>query len=216
MPPLKTPSAGESEDTDELGLFELGEKAVDEFTMARAAIEAIAEALDTLTAEINAAGSELKTMQNPLVKPDPKKVVALINHSADQMEKYAKKLDQELPKLSEHYASGFQAVARSVAMSKDLGDRGRQEVTGLVKSVVGGQNTLVDVRLQMSHFRTSVATMPRMTTALNRARRHMIESLDRLDRELAVTMNLHQEIERLALATWPDERVESPTDPKQT
>ncbi|HEY7534437.1 MAG TPA: hypothetical protein VH878_00645, partial [Thermodesulfobacteriota bacterium] len=50
---------------------------------------------------------------------------------------------------------------------------------------------------EISSFRTIIATLPRLTTSFNRARRNTLYALEELDREMTSAMNLTSEAEKL-------------------
>src|SRR5262249_55848117 len=106
-----------ADEGDDVGLYELAQSAEQEFTVARSSIDEIGAGMQKLAEEITRIGAKLEALKNPLGQPDQKKVTSLFNEGAEQMEKYARKLDLETPKMAEHYAAGFEAVSRSITLS---------------------------------------------------------------------------------------------------
>jgi len=200
---LGAPAHSSCDDKDEPGLFDLAETANAELALALDSINAIGSALQGLTVEMNRAGADIKAANNPIAQPNPQRIASFINGIADRMEAFALRLDTETPNLAEHYARGFQAVSQSIGISQDFEDQGRKQVITLVQTIKRNDAIILAGNEQLAGFRNIVSGLPRMTTALNRAKRHMVASIDSLEKEFNVIINLTKELERVAYATWP-------------
>jgi hypothetical protein len=106
----------------------------------------------------------------------------VVNKAATDMEQFVFRMDAEIPLFSRHLKAGMQAMAKAAECVVDFNvkDEDLTQLQDNHRSVKGFRETIGSAKAQISNFRDSVASLPRMTTALNRAKRSVVTVLQRL------------------------------------
>lgn len=122
----------------------------------------------------------------------------LIANAASDMDQYVHRMEAELPLFSEHLNAGMGALTRAAAISIEFNvdDEAREQAKENIEGVREFRETMQTVEGQIKTFKASVASIPRMTTVLNRAKRSMIQVIGRLEDELRGAQVLAREAEK--------------------
>jgi hypothetical protein len=99
--------------------------------------------------------------------------------------------------------TGMNSFIKAATLSVDI-DNDPQDVQNGLEAARTFRNTLTTSRKSIADFRESVATLPRMTTTLNRAKRGAVNALDRLLTELTNGEQLLTESEKVILSLFVD------------
>jgi hypothetical protein len=149
------------------------------------------------TAEINALPRDVNGNANP------KEAKLLIAKAASDMEQFTARIDAELPLFNDAMNTGMNSFIKAATLSVDI-DNDPQDVQNGLEAARTFRNTLTTSRKSIADFRESVATLPRMTTTLNRAKRGAVNALDRLLTELTNGEQLLTESEKVILSLFVD------------
>jgi chromosome segregation ATPase len=100
-------------------------------------------------------------------------------------------LTREIP------SSAIDAYTRAFTLTKQLGVEKKEDVKTAKESIHQFNATLTQTQKDMASLGETVATAPRATTQLNRAKKRTVSILDRLDEEFTKASNLSSEMEKL-------------------
>ena len=185
------------DDDDEVGILDLMEQFEDEFST----LKEITDRISDTTVEI---GNKIKERTDETTKfavgpnAQNRKVAKRIfaNVAAD-MDQYVHRIESELPLFSKHLNAGLNALTEAVALSiefkKEKEDR--EEVRNLVGLISDLRVTMEDSEGQLDYFRGSVASLPRLTTVMNRSKRAMVNIIQRQIDELSGAQVMLREAE---------------------
>lgn len=182
---------------DEMGLLDLMEQFEDEF----ATLQEITERIAAATVDIGKKMQE-RTIEAEQFKTGPdaanrKAAKRLITKAAADMDQYVHRMDAELPMFNQHLNTGMNALiqASQMAVEFTIEDEDLNQVKDNIESVRGLHETLATVEGQIKSFQVAVANLPKMTTTLNRAKRAVVNVLQRLIEELQGGQTMAREAE---------------------
>lgn len=167
---------------DEPGLLDLMELFEDEFATITEITERIKAATIEIGEKIEARTVEFKQFTSSSGSTNRKVAKRLIARAADNMDQYVQRMDAELPLFAKHLNIGMNALVQLVAMTiefkVDTDDLGQAK--GSLVALRRLSDSLTSSEDQMIVFQNTVASLPRMTTKLNRTKRSMVNVLQRL------------------------------------
>ncbi len=182
---------------DEIGLLDLMEQFEDEFAtlteiterIAAATVE-IGEKMQTRTEETNQFASGPDSKNRKVAK-------RLIAKAAADMDQFVHRMQAELPLFSRHLNSGMNALIQAAAMGIEFKIEGDdlEQVNDNLQAVREFYETLSTVEGQIAQFQKAVASLPRMTTTLNRAKRAVVNVLQQLIDEFSGAQAMAREAE---------------------
>ena len=102
------------------------------------------------------------------------------------MDQYVHRIELELPLFSKHLNVGLNALTQAAALSIELNVQKEdlEKAKDIVSVIHGLRVTMETTENQLDLFRESVASVPRMTTVLNRSKRAMVGVIQRQIDEL--------------------------------
>ena len=166
---------------------------------------AISERISAATEAVGNKMAERTTQVNELPrdskgKPNLKAAKRLISMTASDMDDYTARMEAEIPIFSNSWNDGMNALIRVTTMSVDFGSA--TDSTDKVKEGLNGITKLLEVlstsKQSTSRFRDTVASIPRMTSELNRSKRGVVNVLDKLISEFSNGQSLMREAEAVA------------------
>jgi len=182
---------------DEPGLLDLMEQFEDEF-------ETLAEISERIAAATAEVGEKMQTRTTEISQftsgPDSKnrKVAKrLIAKAAADMDQYVQQMESELPLFSQRLNAGMNALIQATALAVELKTKGEdlEQAKENLEAVREFYDTLTTVEKQITDFQNAVASLPRMTTTLNRSKRAMVNILQQLIEELHGGQTMAREAE---------------------
>jgi hypothetical protein len=179
--PVIQPKSSPNEDDD--GILDLMELFEDRFADLREISTRIAAATEEIGQKILGRTAEIKALprdQNGYAnRKDAKRSIA---KAAMDMKQYTVRIEAELPLFRDAMNTGMKSFMKATTMSVDIitTEEDFQQAKYGLDAVIKLHGTLATSKQSMSVFRESVATLPRMTTELNRAKLEVTEVLDRL------------------------------------
>lgn len=171
------------DDEDEVGFLDLMEQFEDEFAT-------VNEVAERITAAIVEVGDKMSNRTVEIARfsagPDAKNRKAakrLIANAASDMDQFVHRMEVELPLFREHLKAGMVALIRAAATSIEftLNDGSRKQASDNLEVVRSFRDAMETSEGQISAFKVSVSSLPRMTTALNRSKREMIVVIGQLE-----------------------------------
>ncbi|MBL8870504.1 MAG: hypothetical protein JNK90_11965 [Planctomycetaceae bacterium] len=182
---------------DEIGFLDLMEQFEDEFATVLEIIERIAAATVEIGNKMSARTAET---QEFTVGPDAKNrktAKRLIANAASDMDQYVHRMESELPQFSQHFNDGMAALTKAAAMSLEFNvdEDALEQAKENLEGVRSFRETMATVEGQISEFKQSVASIPRMTTVLNRSKRAMVKVIGQLENEFRVAQVMAREAE---------------------
>jgi len=222
-PPLGTsvtePAENIEDDADQLGFIDLLEIGLERSSSVNEVLRNMQDAMETLTqrmTERSAEIDEFKTSQN--LYRDLPQVRRVLNRAAADMEQFAARMEKEIPILSESYSGTIDVFARATAMVRDFAPHDMQAIQGAIEAVSQLETVLSEARDAITYFRQSVASLPRMTTLVNHAKRRTVKVLDKLEKEIASELSLTSAAKATFHGLQPGEpttQAALPNQPKQ-
>ena len=154
------------------------------------ATEDIGTKMTARTAEMNALPRDSKGNANP------KEAKRVISKSASDMNQFTARIDAELPLYNDAMNTGMNSFIKAATMFVDLENETEDVQEGL-DAVITFRSTLATSKQSTAEFRETIASLPRMTTTLNKAKRGAVDAIDRLLIELTNSESLLTESEKV-------------------
>jgi hypothetical protein len=179
--PAGAPAASSPKDEDEgiLDLMDLfDEKTSSANEIGLRISRATRELIDRMKARataINQAVAATNAAQQPLPRSDAKR---LINDAASDMQLYVASTDAEIPLFRSALQEGIGALTKAATMFSDLGPQDTQQLSDRRKGTAQLESGFASAHASFMQFRSSVDSLPRMTTTLNRAKRETVRVID--------------------------------------
>jgi len=147
-----------------------------------ATAERITQAITDVSGHMNT-GTEALNALREAGEADPRRLKRVINRTAEDVDLFASRVDAEVPALTTVYERMVRAVARAAVMQADF-----KGADNPLPAAIAAAETLVtstrSAKEGAESMRAAAAGWPRMSTALNRARRRAVGALDKLTTEL--------------------------------
>jgi hypothetical protein len=144
----------------------------------RNAIEEAGTSADHGTDDINA----LAASGNSTNARHTKRV---INRTAEQLEVFARRIEGETPIFARAYKNGIDALARAATLLDDFPENRDEQIRQVLPMLQGLEDSIDSADAPLVRLRNSISGLPRITSALNRAKRHAAAALDALLTEFA-------------------------------
>lgn len=182
---------------DDDGILDLMEVFQDKFAELLEITQRIASAAEDIgtkmtarTAEINALPRDSKGNANP------KEAKRIISKAASDLTQFTARIDAELPLYNDAMNTGMNSFIKAASMYVDL-ENDTEDVQEGLDAVITVRSTLATSRQSTAEFRETIASLPRMTTTLNKAKRGAVDAIDRLLIELTNSESLLTESEKV-------------------
>jgi prefoldin subunit 5 len=181
----------EPEDAGFLDLIESGQENLE--TM-NGAISRMSEALQELTKRLQ---DNTPEFQQAAAQGDMKRAKRTANSIASSMEEYADRIEGELPIFSRSYSVGMDSIARAASLlTTDFQGDNKEHIQTVYSQIQTLAAATTEARSSTREFRDTVATLPRLTTAFNKAKKRNIKVIDELVEEITGAINLTSETEK--------------------
>lgn len=182
---------------DEPGLLDLMEQFEDEFVIITEIMERIAAATDEIGNKMRARTAETQEFSSGPDSSNRKEAKRLIARAAADMDQYVQRMGAELPLFSEHLNTGMNAMVQAAAMTIEfkVKDDDLGQARDNLEAIRGFLNALTSVEGQITEFQDTIASLPRMTTTLNRSKRSVVNVLQRLINEFRNGQTMAREAE---------------------
>jgi len=191
------PAEESVDDEDEVGFIDLMEQFEDEFATVTEITERIAAATGEIGEKMSVRTAEAQDFSAGPDAKNRKAAKRLIANAASDMDQYVHRMKSELPLFSQHLNDGMAALTKAAAMSLefDVDNEALEQAKENLEGIRTFRETMATVEGQISEFKQSVASFPRMTTVLNRSKRAMVNVIGQLEDELRGAQVMAREAE---------------------
>lgn len=192
-----TSAAQAMDEEDEIGFLDLMEQFEDEIATVVEISERITVAMVEIGEKISARTTETEEFRTGPDAKDRKAAKRLIANAASDMDQYVHRMESELPLFSKHLNAIMTALTKAAAMSIEFNvdEKAIEQAKENIESTRSFRETMSSVERDIAKFRESVASLPRMTTVLNRSKRAMINVIQRLENEFNGAQTMAREAE---------------------
>lgn len=187
----------DQEKEDELGLLDLMEQFEDEFGMLQEITERIANATVEIGEKMQARTAETEAFNSGPDHANRKAAKRLIARAAGDMDQFVHRMKAELPLFSQHLNSGMNALiqAATISLEFNIERKDLEQIKENLEAICQFRETMKSVEEHISGFQKAVASLPRMTSAINRSKREMVNVIQLLIDEFRSAQVLAREAE---------------------
>ncbi|MDY6839692.1 MAG: hypothetical protein SWH78_17170 [Thermodesulfobacteriota bacterium] len=190
-------SENATDEYDDDGILDLMEVFQDKFAELLEITQRIATATEDLGAKTNARTAEMNALpRDSKGNANPKEAKRVISKAASDMNQFTARIDAELPLYNDAMNTGMNSFIKAATMTVDLENKAGDVQEGL-DAVITLRSTLATSKQSTAEFRESIASLPRMTTTLNKAKRGAVDAIDRLLIEFTNSQSLLSESEKV-------------------
>jgi len=167
---------------DEPGLLDLMEQFEDEFSTITEIMNRIAAATEEIGNKINERTAEIAEFSSGPDSSNRKEAKRLIARAAADMDQYVQRMEAEIPLFSKHLNNGMNTMvqAAAIAVEFQIEDEDLGQARDNLEAIQIFLKSLTEVKEQITTFQNTVASLPRMTTILNRSKRSVVNVLQKL------------------------------------
>lgn len=196
---------------EDLGILDLMEIFEDKFEQLTKITERIAEATEVLGGKMNQRTDQMNQLnRDSQGNANRKAAKRLIAMAAADMDEYTARIEAELPFYSNSLNEGINALIIASSMSIDIvaNDEAAKQAKGGLEATTILINTMATSKAHLIDFRGVVASLPRMTSEINKAKRGVVSVLDKLIGEFNNGESLLHESEAVLRGLLEDENNE--------
>ncbi len=194
---VDVPEDNRIEEKEEEGLIDLIESANDSMSKVQEVIERMANATGDLSNKLNQRSEEVKQFSASGNKQNLKLVKRITANTALDFDDYVVRMKAEIPRYSQFFNGTMAAFSRAATITSSFDIDNSDDLQRTLDSIVTLRSSITESQENMKNFQIAIEEMPRMTTALNRARRNAITMLDELDSELNASERQTRDVENL-------------------
>jgi hypothetical protein len=178
--------------SEELGFLDLIEEATSSLISATEVSDRITHALGDLAANVTRRASEVADANNGEDAAKLRLMKRAANHTADDMQQFARRVRDDAPLLAQYYEESIKSTGTAASLALDFeGDpEVPRQLTKLAEILEASARGFEEAVVSMQGLHGIVSSLPRMTTALNRAKRSTIEVLGTLIRQFESSASL--------------------------
>ncbi|WP_309083151.1 DUF4062 domain-containing protein [Chelativorans sp.] len=153
--------------------------------------------MDELTKKINDATSEIGVL--PRIEHDPRTVrqeaKKLMARLSLDLVQFSERTDTEIPLFQRRMSNGLNALLKSIHLGADFaqGETYKSDLRTALATINEMNDSISETLKSIGGFREAAASLPRMTGDINKAKRRVVETLDRLITELRSGVTLGAE-----------------------
>ena len=179
-------------DTEE-GFLDLIILSIEDFGLAGESINRIGTLLEELSSKTQGNTEEVSKLSQPIT---PNEARPLINRQADTYENFAQRAEVELPILSTKFRSAIVAYTKSAQLLMDFETKDSDQIKQAIDVMSTFKSAITNAQQSTRNLKDAVQSLPRMTTRLNHAKRHLVDVLDKILEEYEAEENLTTEAEK--------------------
>jgi hypothetical protein len=183
---------------EELGFLDYLELTAEAGERHTAALERLTKAVEQVGALMNQRNAEVDTL---ISNPNLGDAKIVIQETASNLTEFATSTSAEISIMSQAHSDLLRHVAGGAACAIDIGAAGEEQIAELLASLDSLTSSLESASAQLRDLRGTIASIPRMQVALNRAKRRAVDTLDTLDEALTreIEQNRNVKVELLHL-----------------
>lgn len=178
-----------NDENEDYGLFDYIDIYEDRMSDMTSALELMSDATKKIGSQFNRRTAEVSTLTqaNKEGSYDQREARKIIKLTSDDLIRYSEILDSQVAIAASSRTEAFDALSKGISISIELSqeeenlDELKENLRQMLKSAGTAQDGLMG-------FRESVANLPKLTLQLNKAKRNVISSLDRVLDEIRKTI----------------------------
>ncbi|WP_276118791.1 DUF4062 domain-containing protein [Pararhizobium qamdonense] len=148
-------------------------------------MERLSEKTDWINERVNAHTASVGKLNSETFGAAPREFLTkIINSSADDMEEYASYIDSIKSLFSEYTNKFFKMVVEVGSIYKESFDRESDEIREFFTNVKNIDDNVNAAKIAMEEFRTAISSLPRMTSKITKAKRHLLASMNDIISEM--------------------------------
>jgi hypothetical protein len=204
-------------DDDDAGLVELMEESEEGMERMTETLSRMMQELAHLTAKMDERTSDFNTLNtHPGGEFDRAQFKRISKQAAEDMIYYTRRSEADLPLYIDAMKVTFESLTRVASLFADLGPQHKDELKDALTNIRMMRKSAVQAGKAIAGFREIVASLPRVSTDMNRAKRRMVTAVDGIVDALNTTEGLIAEVEKVmweTLLEMPDEPLEMSDEP---
>jgi len=180
-------------DDEEVGLYDLWEILDEKSDAFQKSMERMTQFIKDFGNRINARTEEVKQFKFSKESPDYKSAKRIINRTVSDMNDYNLRMNVEIPLFSEAYASAIEVYSKILSLKTEFSKTDDEVNLEIKKAILELEEMLEAISksiVEVGMFRSTIANWPRLTTAINKAKRKTIYILDWLIKEMEKSKSL--------------------------
>ncbi len=189
----------EADSEDDLGLIDLIEIYLERFEEVNVLTERLGSSTEELGEKLNVRTKELEEAAAQTGGAvDPREAKRLIARAADDINQYVERVEAILLPFKSNLDEGMNAFIRTVAIivEFEISETDRAQAQDTLVSIVTLREALATTEDHIQAFQATISSLPRITSALNKAKRRLIGILDQLMEQLRSGQALTAEAEQ--------------------
>jgi len=184
------------EEEDEEGLLDLVDQASDAFTKLTELAERMTAAIAEVGEKIAQRAKEIQDLHPERGSYDVKAAKRIAVRTAADLTEYVARTEVDIPIFADALATAMGSLGRAASISMGFDRRNTEDLEDVLRHAQSLGLVLTQSRAQLQSFRDSIAAMPRVTSALNKAKRNALSTMASLLREFDVGVSHVSELER--------------------
>lgn len=185
--PAVQPSAEtEREQEDEEGLLDLVDQATDAFAKLRELAARMTAAIEEIGEKMAQRAKEIEDLHPERGSYDVKAAKRIATRAATDLTEYVARTEVDIPIFAEALATAMGSLGRAASISMEFDRRNTEDLEDLLGHANSLRDVLTQARASFHSFRESIAGMPRVTSALNKAKRTALSTMASLLREFDI------------------------------
>ncbi|WP_205342193.1 hypothetical protein [Denitrificimonas caeni] len=177
------------DEADDYGLFDYLDIHEDRMSDMTSALELMSDATVKIGTQFDRRTAEITRLTSANVDGsyDQKEARKIIKLTSDDLTRYSEILDSQVSIATSSRTEAFDALSKAISISIELSteEDSSEELKKSLRDMLKSAN---DAKNGLSFFRDSVAKLPRLTAQINKAKRVVIVSLDRVLNEIRKTI----------------------------
>lgn len=177
---------------DEYGIFDYQEIFEDRMASVTSSFNSIAQATERIAAQFNKRAQEINSITENSSKTDITTARKIIKLSSDDMDNYSEILESQISIASKARAEAFDALSKTISIQ--ITDLDPDDPSPLTDAISSMRDSAAESRESITNFKSAVDGLPRMTIELNKSKRRVSNSLNKILEEINITLQSSDEI----------------------
>jgi hypothetical protein len=192
------PASGvvDREQEDEEGLLDLIDQANDAFTKLTELVGRMTAAIEEIGEKMAQRTQEIQDLHPERGSYDVKAAKRIAARAAADLTEYAARTEIDVPIFADTLATAMASLGRAASISMEFDRRNTGDLEGLLGNAQSLRHSLTQSAAHLQSFRESIAGMPRVTSALNKAKRTALSTMAALLREFEIGTSHVSELEQ--------------------
>ena len=195
-PVLPVVTAVEPEQEDEEGLLDFVDQANDAFIKLTELAGRMTAALKEIGEKMSQRTQEIHELHPERGSYDVKAAKRIGARAAGDLSEYAARTEVDVPIFADALATAMASLGRAASISIEFDRRDTGDLQVLLENARSLRQSLIGAANNLQSFRDSVGGMPRVTSALNKAKRMALATMAALLREFEIGISHVSELEQ--------------------